>query len=332
MRHAIGLILVVLVAAFIASFLRERRAGKQIPQASAPEWWSFFNDEECAEFIRLVRAYWDERGADYHITDGAIVFGGEKDVRAGLLNIAQLRHQADRSEWEQIIAEHFRLRDQSVREREEIERIIGHFDAIKDRLVLRLHPPEYAESLKDEMVYREDLPGIISTLCFDLPSAVTTVHRDEMLQWNKPVDELFDLARGNTLAMSPSEIMSLTMDDGIELVVLTGEPMYAATNVLELDRHTECVGEHGSLVAVPCAHDVLFYPINSPEFLPAFRIIAFIAEARYKEGPRSISTNVYWYFDGQFTNIPWELKDDTLNVHTPDNLAELMDRIADQAE
>jgi hypothetical protein len=47
-----------------------------------------------------------------------------------------------------------------------------------------------------------------------------------------------------------------------------------------------------------------------------------------REGPGSITPNLYWYRDGRFTLLPYEIANKQFNFRPPDELVDLMNQLA----
>lgn len=277
-----------------------------------PDWAGFFTADEYAEFIRLVMAYFNERGVPAALGEAVVratSAAGEEEQEFGLSNLSQVCHQSEREEWPEIIAEHFGLLEQAQREDEELTTRWDDYEAIAGQLAVRLWHPDYREAAGDDMiVFREDLPGAASVLVYDLPHSIKQVHPDQAAAWGRDPAELFARGLENVRDhLSAPELVTVDVGKGINLLMLSGESHYVTTHALLLADHPELVGRHGALIAVPHRHALIAFPIEDFRAVLALNVLLPGADSLYREGPGSITPNVYWYHDGSFTLLPCEI-------------------------
>ena len=51
----------------------------------------------------------------------------------------------------------------------------------------------------------------------------------------------------------------------------------------------------------------------------------------HRDGPGSISQNLYWYHEGEYIVLPYELEDQSLRFLPPDDFSELLDELGEVA-
>jgi hypothetical protein len=90
--------------------------------------------------------------------------------------------------------------------------------------------------------------------------------------------------------------------------------LYTSTHVLLLKEHPETVGKFGALVVVPTRQSVLCHPIDDLSALDAARVLTYIAAQWNKKDPGPVTTNLYWYHEGRFTQIPYEIHGDEFQL------------------
>ncbi len=79
---------------------------KKKSREKVPKWASFFNSEEYLDFVNLVEEYFKNRDLKVGLEDGVVIIeGGEEDF--GLVNLAQICKQEERSKWRDLVREHF---------------------------------------------------------------------------------------------------------------------------------------------------------------------------------------------------------------------------------
>lgn len=316
------------------SFFRRILRGES---GKAPDWASFFSASDYNRFTEIVHDYFRARGDEIDIVDGGFdySFDGEMNVQLGLHNLSQVCHASDRSDWREIIENHFNTFEHSERERLELEANIGDFNKVRDMIVVRLYPVGFLEFKKDDdghnWMAREDIPGIISVLAFDLPSCVRSVTREETAAWNRSDDELFRIGLQNTRALQEAvQIDRLDLENANYLHVIGGESFMTATHALLLHDKPDLLGTHGAWVAVPHRHMVVVHPIEDLSSMMVLHQMTGLAAGMYEEGPGSISPCVYWYSDHkEWYMVPVEITEEGLRVSPPEEVVEMLNQLSE---
>ena len=202
------------------------------------------------------------------------------------------------------------------------------FAEIESLLSVRLWPDDYLSSLKsDKLIYRSDLEGTISAIVLDLPSSVETVCTDEARGWHRSDETLFAIATGN-IAQNPLPAAEEHDLNGLKLFGFLGQSFFVASHALVLHEHPECLGPHGTLVAVPHRHALLCAPIHDMSVAAGLGQFVSIALGMFKEGPGSITPNVYRYQMGRYLNLPYELGDSELRLSPPDEFVSMLNTLS----
>ena len=321
-----GAIVATIVAILVVGVFSAQKKAPVAAPASGSDWWPpGMAPKQRLRFEQLLLAYFAKRGEQVRLVDGCAING--EDMRDGLQNIAQRCAQADEREWPTLIGDHFDNMQRSKSEQDDLARRVGDFDAVAELLVPRL----WNEDLPDReqmFVLREDLEGTRTVLSFDLPSCVTNVRPDNLAAWSRPVADVFDRALENLAEKHPVEVGQHDLGDGFGLWILGADHFYAASHALLLDRYPGCVGPGGALVAIPHRHVLLSYPIESMQAAIAVNKLVPIAMGMFREGPGSITPNLYWYRNGRFQRIPYELGDKELQIRPPEGFIELLGELA----
>jgi hypothetical protein len=293
-----------------------------------PEWAGFFTPERYARFQREIQRHFQRNEIACRIEDGFVfVFQGgdpEPRYRWGLLNLAQVCNQSPDKEWPEHIRGHFDAMARSEQEHAQLEAQMGDFAAIRERLGVRLGPPDMP---RDLMIWREDIPGVLSYIVIDLPSSMVTVNGDALSRWGISSQQLFDMALENLRKQGRPDVTRFEMEKDLALAALLGDSFFTASQALLLAENTDLVGPQGSLVAVPHRHALLCYPIRDLNVLRVVHVLWTMAQGMHKEGPGSISGNIYWYFEGKFTAIPCEIEDDAIGVRPPEDFEQMLNSL-----
>jgi hypothetical protein len=285
-------------------------------------------------FYRLVEEHFARQGKTVSIRDGVATVTATTDAdkdadpkpnQLGLQNLSQLCAQIDEKEWPEVIAKHF---DAFAASEQDEKRILAHiedYEQIKQRLAVRIMP-RYDQVPPETLVCREDLEGTFSTLVFDLPTTIRSVHADEEKRWPVGLSAVWATALENTKALTKPEIEEMDFG-GVTVKAVTSEDSYVTTHALWLHEQPDWLGPRGALVAIPHRHALLVYPIRDMGVVMAIEKLAVVATGMEQEGPGSITANLYWFCDGKFVNLPYELKGRSLNFHPPNEFVEMLNTL-----
>lgn len=295
------------------------------PKEASGSWTGPFKPGEYRTFVALVRDYFGSKGREIEVRDGYVVEAGqEKDTRYGLENLAQICSAHRAAEWPEIIARHFDmlLRAEAEHRAGERERT---FEEARSLLALRLWPAEYLAQVSSEhVVYREDLPGTVTVLVFDLPETVQQVQPKEAERWGRSTEELFALALDNLRRKPRPQIQRAALPDGAKMTVFSGNSFFVASEALRLDQFPGCTGRAGALVGVPTRHVLIAYPVEDMGVLRAMPLLVPIIVSMFAKGPGSISPRLYWYYDKRFTELPYAVEGKQVRLSPPQAFVEML--------
>jgi hypothetical protein len=305
-------------------FLKRLVGGGDPP---APEWAAFFSGSEYRQFLDLVVADLRRRGYDPQVGDGFVTAdtGGEEPVTWGLGNLAQRCNQEDPSRWEAIVATHFTALQQMVGR--DMDALAADFEQVRPILRVRLMPDESMGGVAvGETVSRRPAPGMIATLVYDFPDSTATVHQEHLASWPVSADEVFDIAIANVRAEPPPAAETVDAD-GVQLRVMAGDSFYVASRALFLDELLD--GAPDGVFAVPNRHVLLWYAVTDLSVVQAMSPMFQIAANLFREGPGSISDQLYWWRGGEFVHLPHSSSGKTINFAPPDDFVTLLNGLAE---
>lgn len=299
--------------------------------ASPPAWARDLGPSGFAVFVELVRGYFADQGipVDLDVSQGVARTardGPLPNSAFGLRTLVQMCRQSDRDAWRDIIRAHFDTVF-SVADTDSALRLdIADFEAIRDRLRARLYPEDILGQT-DEIVGRPGPPGTLEAVVVDLPTCVRTISHREAALWPISAEALHAVARENLLAGGLLPVSSAEVERGVHLKVIQGDPYYAASHALWLDRYLAGSLPHGALVAIPRRDITLFHEVRSLSAIEAVTALLRIAIAMHRDGPGSLTPNVYWWRTGEFAPLPYELEEGTLRFSPPDDFLDLLDKL-----
>lgn len=303
--------------------LFKKNPGKQ----PVPAWASFFNEKEYGEFLKAVDSYFKEKKISYELENGVLQAGPNEYGLGtlGLTNVAQVCKQAAGS-YKNIVREHFDTMVRSYQFETKFNKIVHDYDQIKHYIGVRLYPSDYAEQKEDMVMGKDFAEGIYAMLVFDLPDSVMNIHPEQAEKWGRSFDELFSTGIKNIRDKYPPEINEENFGD-FKLRMVHGDHFYAPNIVFELDKQDQLIGTYGSLIAIPHRHAVLIYPIENLGVIKALHGLLPIIHGMYEEGPGSISARLFWYKDGHYEHLYYNIDDKNVQFYPPDVFIELLNRL-----
>jgi hypothetical protein len=304
-------------------FLRRALGGGE----KAPEWASFMQADEYREFEAAVVADFERRNETVRIADdGAFVGDAEHERVYGLFNLAQLCHRLERSHWPGAIREHF----ENIAQAESASERIKDFAYARDLLRIRVYrlsdaPPEAAAN----WIHRALSPELVAVLAADLPTTVSTISKEIAEPWNVPIDELFAIATEHMAGEMPSyERDSVPLAGGAKLETLAGDTFFVASQVV---RFADFAGApaNGALVSIPNRHLLIWHPIETAAAtIQAIQTLIPTAANAYREGPGSLTPDLYWWHRGALTLLPGTVDNKGVQFFPPDAFMELLNTLA----
>jgi len=293
-----------------------------------PSWASFFTPGEWERFLVAVTRELTARQIPYQYEDGAfLVEVGGNVVHVGLGNLAQICHQAGRARWEEIIKLHLGQLADAPNEAG-TEELLHDFEKVKDQLFIRLMSMDVPR--QDLEVARNDIPGTIAYLAIDLPTTVRSISTGDVDGWGKTPGQLYEIGLNNVRTKSVIQDARIPVEEGIEFIGVTGDDFFVASHTLLLHEHPDWLGTFGALVIIPTRQSFVVYPINDLHFTKAMQYLAVMATGLEKEGPGSITNQIYWYNDGCYVDIPYVIENKKVSVTPPADFVAMMNRIAEE--
>jgi hypothetical protein len=311
-------------------FLRRFRG----PRPEVPEWAAFFRPDEYEAFIRLVEADLGRRGLAFELRDGLAIIdrGGDEPDQMGLLNLAQRCQTISQREWPELIAGHMSSVLSMVGR--DLDALAADYEQASQILRLRLYADELMGGItpSDEgPVLRRLTPGVLIGLVYDFPDSVASVSEDQLAGWDRPETEVLDLARANTLAEPPPRREALKAGDGATFETMLGDSFYVASRVFGLAELLPAGNANGALVGVPNRHALLWHPIEDLRVVHAMTAMAPFVQRLFRDGPGSISNQLYWWREGTFVHLPIAPNRKGFDFSPPDDFITLLNGLEERA-
>jgi hypothetical protein len=264
-------------------------------------------------------------------SDGGVhVSAGETRQTFYLDNLLYKCIGADKSQWKDVVKQHFESLFTSMDEKEKID--LGNFEIAKKYLSIRIYSKQSVDERGglDKIIIKTDLEGTYTMLMLDLPEAFTSVDKGLFDSWKKDVTEVFKAAQANINSQEIEKVtQNFNTDGGAIEISLLGNENYAASYALDLGNNSPgMVGEWGSVVCMPNKGLVNICKISKSkpvDFVKFIQLTKPLTRKSYEQHPQPISDQYFWYYKGTFTRIS-VLTDDKGNIQviSPIGLGELM--------
>lgn len=294
-----------------------------------PEWAAALKTRDRYEqFESLVRHWFRDRGMAVVISDGMLRAKSESNSlwQCGLGVVLQMCAEAEPDAWPAVVGGHFDALYAAHVKHQDIKTSIGGWEQIRPLLVARLWEPSSVNDTRDSMLWREDLPGLMTTLALNLHDHVRSITREEAAAWGKSEDMLFETAIDNVEAMTPVDVSPVDAADPEGMHSIFAESVFVAARALRFERFTKLHGTYGTLVSLPVRHAILAVPLNDRATIIQ-RLGGLIPLTREVEaqGPGSVSARVFWWRDGVWREITYTVNEDRIEVSPPQELVDLIE-------
>ena len=312
------------------------------PSSRVPVWARMLGDSGFRTFLNLIEHYFALRNITIKVDSDDGVIRPIMAVSAqssifGLQNIAQVCHQAEEKEWETLITAHFDSIFAVQDENSALHVDMSDFKKVQTRLRARVYPEDIATHT-NEIVSQPSLAGALEVLVVDLPTTVRTVSKQEAAQWGFTEEELLLIGRRNLRAGGLLKPNSVALEQGTSLLLYSGDNFYAASHTLIFgDYMTQqiekgaAVADYGALVGIPKRDVLLAHFIRNVGAVEAVGAMLQAVVGMHRDGPGSITPNLFWYHDGAFEQLPYELEGNQLSFAPSDDFVELLDQLSARA-
>ena len=273
---------------------------------SIPDWARALGSEDRFQaFVEAVGGELLRRGYSSTILDGKVrvTNPGGRQLDFGLANLVQRCATLPPEDYAGVVRTHFDVVFAVEAEHAAFDAQAGDLDRMRSLLRVRLFNADYVTRAGAAQVTRREADDLFAGLVFNLPNAVRSVGPELVKAWERPLNELFDLALANVRAEGKLERQDFEILK-TRVHVLQGPSYFAASHALLLDDYIEPKPREGTLVAVPNRHEVLFFPIAGFGTATAIATLHRLACDRFERGPGSLSDSLFWrHADGSFERV-----------------------------
>jgi hypothetical protein len=186
------------------------------------------------------------------------------------------------------------------------------------------------DCLGREYFLGKELAGeLFAAIVFDFPNTIRNVKPDEATPWGRTTEELTAIGLQNVRQNYAFGTETIEFGDEGEHLIICEQPHYFASNILlELGSREEFIAKDGALAAAPTRNTALIYPIRDLKMIGAIHTISRVATNMYEKEAGNLSKELYWYFGGAFTVIPYEITEDAHRISPPQEFVDMMNSLA----
>lgn len=200
------------------------------------------------------------------------------------------------------------------------------YEAFARYLSLRMFGSSHFDSFPAEEFYvRKDLDDTITVLVLDYPSSIEHVLRSNACDWGKTETELFERALKNIQETYHRVVVPYDGQTKAGMFTLSGNDPFKTSAVLYLEEYPALQGTHGALIAIPDRDSLLCKKLEDDISLEVgMQFLVHFADETFQDSESRISRHIYWYFNGEFTVIPYSIGLERITYTLP---FELEDRL-----
>lgn len=305
------------------SFLRRAFGGDR-----APEWASFMSGDEYRAFAQALGDEMTKRGWTSRITDaGSVVVdrGAGQPEEFGLVNLAQICHQVERSRLPEAIETHFA----NLATAEAVTATLADFGVAEPLLKVRVYrASELPSEALAGMVTTPLAPDLVGVLVADLPTTVQTLSKATVSGWGVAIDELFGIATRHMAEEAATyDTSDIDIGGGASAKAMSGNSFFVGSQII---RFRDLAGDlpQGALIVIPTRHILLWHPIATAEStIRAVNSLIALARNLHAQGPGSLTQTLFWWH-GALTVLPAVVDGGKVQFVPPDEFVELLNSLA----
>ncbi|MBO0938142.1 hypothetical protein J2I47_16440 [Fibrella sp. HMF5335] len=252
----------------------------------------------------------------------SILFAGQQGATLFFLdNLLRKCKAADQSEWEAIVFNHVKILPINSAA---ITYIYKDFEFAAPLLKVQVKPKGFAKEVMQDCVYRQDFPDTYTFLVIDFQDALHYVRSNEAEEWEKPVDQLFDVALAN-IAREKTDVSAYLLAERLPFFTLFHND-FAAAYAIELDQNIEeAIGAFGAVVSIPAKGVAFVHPIETDTVFDYIGASHELVQSFYTDEIYTVTDRYYWYYQGQYQLFPYRVEGNKAYLSYPAKLRNLLE-------
>ncbi|MBS1684843.1 MAG: hypothetical protein JSS76_08820 [Bacteroidetes bacterium] len=304
--------------------LFKKKRGIPLPDAYA----SLISAADYADVIGIALRYHKEKQITVISSDDGdihVSIDGQRQHRY-LDNLVRWIIQSPKGDWKKIIYAHFdKFKDNSSAIKF-FQKDFEHASPLL-RVLIKNDQIKWPEE-SSTFLSRCDFPGTRTFIVIEFENQFCYISTKDIQEWEMPIDEIFDIAIGNTPAEEITSVTEGTLLDKFPFFLfLSGD--FSASLMLDLpNRAPFAVGSYGTIIAIPTKGTAFAHPIESKNVLDVVVELLPTVEKFYYEDPGQITNNFYWSYNGTVLVLPMvRTGETTATITLPDELISLLNSI-----
>ncbi len=280
--------------------------------------------DQINRILSAVASFYQARDVRISLTrEGAIVFPDEPNRGEMHLGNILARCQAtDASDWAELIEDHLLNMEVWWEQEKLIADRIDDYDFVREHLGVQLWPESLREQFEARRtVMRDDVPGAITTLVLDLPTALRTLRRSEIEAWGQADAALFDegIERVRRAVTPRTDAIDVGLTKPV-MVVRAEPPEDTFVSVFALTPQAvpDIIGSYGALLSTPCRDLIIAHPLEDASGPYAIPQMAAMLQKAVSTRPYAIAATI-WHHDrdGAVTPLGYDMADGRIEISAP---------------
>ena len=288
-------------------------------------------DKDYNNFINVVKKELKEihiQNYEEHFKEQYFIIKEENDyfdvgTEVGLTNLYNICSQNDKSQWKNIIKNHFSQVKISRDEEKAILPKLEKFETGKEYLKLRIYPIDYKDQISKSSIFESSMDDYISVVVIDFPSTIKNLTKEYLEKWNLSEKEILEIAKENTLKNNKEEFEEYKISDTFSVsVMLSDTNIFVTSSIYDLNKKYNSISKYGAFVAIPNRYGIILKNINKETINNDIVQMMGLVNYMYQQGPGSITNTIYWFDGKHFFKVIHNPSKGMLKL--PDELIEIL--------
>lgn len=170
------------------------------------------------------------------------------------------------------------------------------------KIVLK-HEEVLSERQFTELVTTQHFPGTRSILVFDFDNQLRYLRHEDVEEWQKTPDQLFEEALNN-IALEEVAVTTLSHPNGYTFYSFVSGDFASVRTIRLAENAPFSIGHYGALVMVPTKGAAFAAPLEDDKIIDRIQVIAPLTVELYQKEPGNITTDFFWFYDGRYEVFP----------------------------
>ena len=259
-------------------------------------------ENEYNELMSKIISYFSKKKIDVIFRDKYTIElpkGEYKERVISTRNLLKICKVTKKEKWNKLVNDFFDIQEEAENFDEIFKEKKNDFGFMEEYIGVRFLAKGYLGGEPEKSsIFLSLLEDVYLTLIFDFPRYTKNILLEHLEKWNKSAKELFKIGFSNIENKYRFTVKKQIVQNILFHKVIT-QHFFGNMVLFDLEERN-LVGTFGSLIIVPNRHVTFIYPIESCEVEKAVKVLIYIADVEFNE-PGSLSYNLYWFKDQNFT-------------------------------